>query len=278
MKLHISLVQFARDRVNKRRNVERMLSVLSKIRNTDVVCLPEAWIGGGFFLEEKEHRSLLSSLGEIAAKNNYYLLTGGLFARRGEKIFDSCHVINRSGRVTGFYDKRFPSTAFGEREFCSSGKTSPVFLVDDVKIGVVICVDALYPELTRNLALDDAYVIFNPSNIPENRSELWKHVSVARAVENTVFYVFVNNTKTFYPDSRKVKGYSVVVAPDGEVILEADEKEKVFQTDLKLNQIERVRTRWRYLNDIRQLRNFPLKSCNNHLSQNSNKEYGVEFG
>jgi len=253
LKLRIALVQFGRDRLNKPRNVERMLSTLSETKNVDVVCLPEAWTGGAeLFLEEKERESLLSSLCELAAENNYNLLTGGLFNRRGEKNFDTCHIINREGRVIGFYDKRFPSTAFNERDFCSPGDASPVFKVDDVKIGIVICVDALYPELARNLALNNACIIFNPSNIPENRSELWKHVSVTRAVENTVFYVFVNNTNTFYPDERMVKGHSLVVAPDGEMILEAGEEEKVFRSDLDLSQIDKIRKRWRYLDDIRQ--------------------------
>jgi len=259
VKLRVSLVQFARGTVDKSKNVDRMFSTLSKTKDTDIVCLPEAWIGRGIFLEEKEHKSLLSSLGEIAAKNSYILLTGGLFAYRGKKIFDSCHVINRDGNVIGFYDKHFPSAAFGEREICSSGKALPVFVVDNVKIGVVVCVDALYPELTRSLALNDARIIFNPSNIPENRNELWKHVSITRAVENTVFYVFVNNTNTLYPDGRGVKGHSVVVAPDGEVILEANEEEKVFQSELKLDQIDRIRNRWQYLNDIRQLQSFSPK-------------------
>lgn len=230
-----------------------MLSMLSEIKNVDVVCLPEAWTGRGLFLEEKERESLLSSLCQLAAENGYNLLTGGLFNRRGKKIFDTCHIINRDGKVIGFYDKRFPSTAFNEREFTSSGNVSPVFKVDNINVGVLICVDALYPELARSLALNDACIIFNPSNIPQNRSELWKHVSVTRAAENTVFYVFVNNTNTRYPDGRMVRGHSIVVAPDGEVILEAGEEEKVFQIELDLNQIDRIRKRWRYLNDIRQL-------------------------
>lgn len=230
-----------------------MLSMLSEIKNLDIVCLPEAWTGRGLFLEEKEHESLLSSLCQLVAENGYNLLTGGLFNRRGEKIFDTCHIISRNGKVIGFYDKRFPSTAFNERGFTSPGNVSPVFKVDNVNIGVLICVDALYPELARSLALNNASIIFNPSNIPQNRNELWKHVSVTRAAENTVFYVFVNNTNTSYPDGRMVKGHSVVVAPDGEVILEAGEEEKVFQIELDLNQIDRIRKRWRYLNDIRQL-------------------------
>jgi len=253
LKLRIALVQFGRDELNQPKNIDRMLSFLSKIKNADIVCLPEAWTGRGLFLEEKECESLISSLCQRAAQNGYNLLTGGLFNRRGEKIFDTCHVISREGKVIGFYDKRFPSAAFNEREFVSPGNASPVFKVDDVNVGVLICVDALYPELARSLALNDACIIFNPSNIPQNRSELWKHVSVTRAAENTVFYVFVNNTNTLYPDGRMVKGHSIVAAPDGEVILEAGEEEKVFQTELDLNQIERIRKRWQYLNDIRQL-------------------------
>jgi predicted amidohydrolase len=231
-----------------------MLSTLSGIRNVDVVCLPEAWTGGGeLFLEEKERESLLLSLCQIAAQNDYNLLTGGLFNRRGEKIFDTCHIISREGKMIGFYDKRFPSTAFNEREFTSAGNVSPVFKIDNINIGVLICVDALYPELARSLALNDAHIIFNPSNIPQNRSELWKHISATRAAENTVFYVFVNNTNTHYPAGRPVKGHSIVAAPDGEVILEASEEENVFHVELDLNQIERIRKRWRYLDDIRQL-------------------------
>jgi len=253
LKLRIALVQFGRDRDNKPKNVQRMLSTLSEVKNVDVVCLPEAWTGAGeLFLEEKERESLLSSLCELAAENNYNLLTGGLFNRRGEKIFDTCHIINRDGKVTGFYDKRFPSRAFNERELVSPGNVSPVFKVDNVNIGILICVDALYPELARKLALNNAYIIFNPSNIPENRNEFWKHVSVTRAAENTVFYVFVNNTNTLYPDERMVKGHSIVVAPDGEIILEAHEEEKVFQSELDLSQIDKIRKRWRYLEDIRQ--------------------------
>ncbi len=173
--------------------------------------------------------------------------------------------------MIGSYDKRFPSTAFNERNFCTPGNISPVFKVDNVRIGIVICVDALYPELTRNLALNNACIIFNPSNIPENRNELWKHVSVTRAVENTVFYIFVNNTNTFYPDGRMVKGHSIVVAPDGEVILEADEQEKVFQIQLDMNQIDKIRKRWRYLNDIRSTMTSFRPTMNNQLIKSEDK-------
>ena len=251
MKLRISLVQFDRDHLNKSKNVENMLSILSGIRNTDIVCLPEIWTAG--ILEEEEYKSLLLSMSKIAVKNDYNLLTGGSFNRRGEKIFDSCHVINRKGKIIGFCDKRFPSAAFGERKFVNPGKGLPIITVEGIKMGVVICVDSIYPELTRYLALNDARIIFNPSNIPHNRNELWKHISATRAAENTVFYVYVNNSNTFYPDGRKVTGHSLIVAPDGKIIFEAGEEGEVFQSEIELDEIDKLRKRWKYLNDIRNL-------------------------
>ncbi|MFQ6080968.1 MAG: nitrilase-related carbon-nitrogen hydrolase [Candidatus Bathyarchaeia archaeon] len=86
MKLRVALVQFGRDELNKPKNVDRMLSILSEVKNADIVCLPEAWTGRGLFLEEKECESLLSSLRQLAAENGYNLLTGGLFNRRGENL------------------------------------------------------------------------------------------------------------------------------------------------------------------------------------------------
>ncbi|MFX1521544.1 MAG: carbon-nitrogen hydrolase family protein [Promethearchaeota archaeon] len=276
MKIGVSLVQFDRDHMNKAKNVEHMLSILSRIENTDITCLPEIWTGG--ILETNEYESLLLSLSEIANKNNYNLLTGGLFNRRENKIFDTSHLINRTGKIIGFSDKRFPSAATGEREFVYPGKESPIFTVDGVKIGVVICVDAIYPEIARHLALKGADIIFNPSDIPDNRNDLWKYISVARAAENTVFYVYVNNTNTYYPDGRKVTGHSVVVTPDGELILEAEEEEGVFQITLDLDQIDFVRKRWRYINDIRPL----WKPLNRVFQQpfldlNSTKNTGVKL-
>ena len=245
-------MQFGRDDSDKNKNVDRMLSILPNIKNVDIVCLPEAWIGGGgIILEEKERESLLKSFCHVASENNYNLLTGGLFNRRAEKIFDTCHVIRRDGKIAGFYDKHFPSAVFKERNFCNAGDTYPVFTIDEVIIGIVICVDVLYPELVRKFALKNVQIIFNPSNIPRNRSDMWKHASVTRAVENTVFFVFANNTHTIYPDGRAVEGHSIIVSPNGDIIFEADEKENIYYSEIDLNQIDMVRKRWRYLDDIR---------------------------
>lgn len=193
MKLRLSIVQFARDKLNRDKNISRMTSLLREIESANIVCLPEMWIGAAI-LDENEAKSIISSVREIALRNNYCLLTGGLLIKREGKIFDTCHVIKENleakenrDRKEEFYDKRFPSAAIGEREYVSSGSTSGVFEVCGIKIGIAICVDAMYPEVIRELATGGALIVFNPSNIPDKRTELWKHISCARAAENTIF-------------------------------------------------------------------------------------------
>ena len=262
MKIRLSIVQFARDKLNKEKNISRMTSLLKRIENTDIVCLPEMWMGAAI-LDEDETKGIISSLREIAVRNNYCLLTGGLLIKRDEKIFSTCHVIkentetkkdrnkeDRNSEAEGFYDKRFPSAAIGEREYISSGNSSGVFEVCGIKIGIAICVDAMYPEVIRELATGGALIIFNPSNIPEKRTELWKHISCARAAENTVFFVFANNTNTTYPDGRNVTGGSLIVSPEGEIILQAGKDEEILNIELNTADVDKIRQRWKYLKDI----------------------------
>jgi predicted amidohydrolase len=213
MKLKVALVQFAR-RESFKENIKRMQEILSDVKGVEIVCLPEAWVGKALILEPKDVNIIILSLGKIAKQNNINILLGGFFG------------------VAGFTDKLFPSMAVGERVFSDFGETLNILTVDNTRFGVVVCVDAIYPEIVRKLSLKGAKVIFNPGNIPENRIKLWEHVGVTRAAENTIYYVFVNNTYTTYPDGRKVMGKSFVASPYGEIIFQADESENVFQVEL----------------------------------------------
>ena len=108
----------------------------------------------------------------------------------------------------------------------------------------------MYPEVIRKLAMNGALIVFNPSNIPEKRTELWEHISCARAAENTVFFVFVNNTDTTYPDGRNVTGQSLIASPEGKIISQAGKSEEVLNIELNTADIDKIRQRWKYLEDI----------------------------
>ena len=77
-------------------------------------------------------------------------------------------------------DKYYPSSAIGERSFVKAGCRTAVFDVAGVKVGVVVCVDLMYPEVVRRLTLRGADVTLNPSSIPTDRMSLWKALGRAR--------------------------------------------------------------------------------------------------
>lgn len=247
--MKIALVQFARSKEEKQENIERMIDLLEGINDVDLVCLPENWFGVEP-LSEEEFEDLISEFKKLAVDKGYNLLTGAGYMWKGENVFDSGYVIDTKGRVLGHSDKMFPSESVGETGFLSDGEELPVFEVDKLKFGVVVCVDAVYPEVSRSLADKGVKVIFNPSNIPENRLGMWKSIGITRAVENGAFFIFINNTSTYYPDGRKVSGHSFVASPNGEIVSELDEDEQVFEFEIDLGKIDEVRSRWGFLERV----------------------------
>lgn len=247
--MKITLVQFGRGE-DKGENIERMYDYLRKLDGTDLVCLAENWYGTEP-LSGKEFDGIIRQFKNIASKKNFHLIMGAGYIVRGSSIFDSCYVISKSGKILGNSDKMFPSESVGETKFLSKGEKMPVFEIDGINFGLVICVDAVYPEISRYLANSGAEVIFNPSNIPNNRIGMWKSIGITRAVENGVFFVFINNTSTYYPDGREVTGHSFVASPDGEILSELDENEQIYNFRLDLEMIDEVRSRWDFLERIK---------------------------
>lgn len=240
------MIQPRRKREETKENLRRVLGHLNSINGADIVCLPENWCGVEP-MEEGEFENLLTRMKEIASGNGYHLVSGAQYMWRGEEIFDSGYVINRNGDVLGYSDKLFPSESVGESEFLAAGDDVGVFQIDNFKIGIVVCIDAAYPEVSRVLAAKGAKIIFNPSNIPKNRIEMWKHIGATRAVENGVYFVFLNNTSTKYPDGREVNGHSFVASPEGEIVAELDESEQVYDLEIDLEEVEDFRNRWKFL-------------------------------
>ncbi|MFA6451216.1 MAG: carbon-nitrogen hydrolase family protein [bacterium] len=259
--LKIGLIQFHRRRFEQNENLERAFKTLESVEGADIVSFPEVWMGAVVH-EEPELDSLLAELAGFAKHKGFMLITGGLFVRRGEAVMDVCHVIGADGRIVCEQQKIFPSAAIGERAFCSGGGGMSVFECAGMKCGVLICVDMIYPELARKLALSGAQTIFNPANIPEQRNDLWHSLTRARAAENTVFVAYVNNTNTQYRDGRRVMGASLVAGPTGDIIAAAGDEASILYATLNPWRIEDQRSRWPYLDDINRL-NGPDGPCLN---------------
>lgn len=248
--MRIGLVQFPRDNQNLEGNISTMLDMVSGIREVDLVILPEDWMGQ-VVVDITYYLDVVNRLQEKARQGNYCLVMGAQYIKE-EKIYSRGAVLHPTEGIMGWVEKQFPSAAVKERQFIQAGSPSQVFQFKGVHFGVVVCVDIMYPELVRHLALQGAEIVFNPSNVVAERSKLWERVGSTRAAENTVFVVMANNTKTGYPDGRPVEGQSFVAGPDGTVLTDWGGAEGCFTTALKLEDIRCIRERWKYLADIQQ--------------------------
>ena len=138
----------------------------------DVVILPELATSGYVLASREEATSVAITpddplLGEWAATaaRGPSLVIGG-FCERGDdgSLYNSAAVVDRSG-VLGVYRKLHLWDQ--EKLFFEPGSDPPpVFDTPHGRVGVIICYDLEFPELTRMLALAGADLIAVPTNWP----------------------------------------------------------------------------------------------------------------
>ena len=115
--------------------------------------------------------------------------------RRGEergKVFNSSILIGPGGEIIGIYDKTHPFP--GERRdsggWTEVGTQANVYETDLGNIGMLVCYDAIFPEISRMLAVRGAEIICCIFNRAKRKPEdMLPHMSFARAYENRVFFV-----------------------------------------------------------------------------------------
>ncbi|MCX8204664.1 MAG: carbon-nitrogen hydrolase family protein [Candidatus Nezhaarchaeota archaeon] len=244
--VRLGLVQFPRGE-GVEENVEAMVELISEA-GADVKLLPENWASQRV-LGYREHEGIVKRLAE-ELKEGEVLVAGAHYVERGEEVVSVATVLTAKS-VEATFEKRHPSRAIGERGWLKPGRGGAVFKARGVLMGGLVCIDLMYPEEVRKLALKGASVVLNPASISMDRSELWRCIGRCRAAENTVFVASANNTLTTYPDGRPVMGGSFIASPEGSLVLSVDIEPGLYVADLDLSWIDRVRAKWGLLEEVR---------------------------
>ena len=112
-------------------------------------------------------------------------------------MHNSSVLLDRDGSVLGVYRKTHPfcTEAVSGGGWVTPGDTVTVCDTDLGRIGMIICFDGDYPELSRIQAVQGAEVICRPSALLRS-ADIWELTSRARAYDNHVFVVGANATGT----------------------------------------------------------------------------------
>jgi predicted amidohydrolase len=178
----------------------------------------------------------VKELQQLAADLGIWLVPGSVCERGPEgQLFNTQLLLSPEGELAGYYRKIFPWRPF--EPYDPGDRFTTVDLAGIGRVGLNICYDAWYPEVSRQLAWMGAEVILNvvKTTTPDRRQELV--LAKANAIVNQVFVVSVNCA------GPTGQGRSIIVDPEGNTIAEAgDDAEVLLTADLDLTAVEHVRT------------------------------------
>ena len=239
-----------------RENLDRMaawIAAASK-QGAGIVCFPELCISG--YCTRDDIRSAAEPIPgpssqhllQLARDNQISIFAGLAEIDESGNIFASQLVVAPDG-AQGVYRKIH--IAPPERDIFSPGKTVQMFEIFGSRIGVQLCYDAHFPDLSTCMAVEGADIIFlphaSPRGTPAEKYNSWMRHLTARAFDNGVFIVACNQTGD-NQNGLQFPGIAVMIGPDGQVLdKQLSDKDAILVVDLKSEDLATVRNhRMRY--------------------------------
>lgn len=246
--MKIALIQ-GENNFNVNENFDRIKNDI--IRNQDVRCLiyPEAYLTGyttdlSKIIPLGREDSRLIDLRRFTLNYNVDILVGYI-----QKCGDTYYVAyEHLGKTCEMYRK----THLGEKEMriFTPGDELKIFQIDDLKLGVALCVESHFPEIAQTLVAMGADCLVFPFASPHvcgSREAVWGKYLPARAYDNTAYVLAVNcwqdNVK------RNYSGGAIAIDPMG-VMIESnfdDYADLCVEVDKKLVENRRNKEKLNYI-------------------------------
>src|SRR3954471_13354604 len=148
----------------------------------------------------------------------------GLIERDGDTLYNSAILVGPDGLVGSYRKTHLPF--LGVDRYVTPGDEFKVFDTAIGRIGVIICYDLRFPEVTRTLALAGADIVCLPTNFPMAARVQCEVIAPARAAENRIYLLVANRVgKERWGE---FCGLSQIVDPYGTRLTEAGEAEETL--------------------------------------------------
>ena len=146
------------------------------------------------------------------------------------------------------YAKIHPFSYAGEDRVYTAGDRVVTAEIEGMRVTPLVCYDLRFPEPFRTAA-DETDLFAVVANWPDQRREHWRALLRARAIENQAYVAGVNRAGD--GNGLHYAGDSAAIAPLGETIVEADDREQVLFADVDPGIVRKLRSRFPALNDRR---------------------------
>ena len=254
-KIKIAAIQMSTV-ADKMENVRTVKAYLEKIKdeNPDFVILPEMFCcpyqTENFpIYAEKEGGPVWQQLSGYAKQYGIYLIGGSMPEKDAEgNVYNTSYIFDREGKQIGKHRKVHlfdidvkGGQTFKESDTLTAGDSDAVFDTEFGKIGVMLCFDIRFPELSRMMVNDGAKVIFVPAafNMTTGPAH-WELSFRTRALDNQIYMVGCAPARDVSAGYISW-GHSIVTDPWGRVTGMLDENEGILLAELDMDYEEQVR-------------------------------------
>jgi predicted amidohydrolase len=231
-------------------NLNKMVPWIREAVNRDanLICFPELNVTG-----YSTHPDIKKSaepipgpacrlLEKMSREHQIVILAGMAERDKNNHIFAS-HLVITPENITGIYRKIH--IAPPERSVFSPGNSVPLFEIEGVKIGIQLCYDIHFPELSTRMAVDGADIIFvphaSPRGTPLEKLTSWLRHLTARAFDNSVYIVACNQNGENL-NGLQFPGVAVVIDPSGKIADQyISDKDGMIIVDLTADTLRAVR-------------------------------------
>ena len=246
---------------NKGENIRKAIQMIkeSKKQGADLAVLPEMfncpYENEKFieYAEELNGSQTLEKIANIAKEENIHVLAGSIpeLEEDGEgiqSIYNTAVLFDNKGKLLGKHRKMHlfdidvkGKIYFKESDTLSAGNEFTVIETELTTIGIGICYDVRFVELSRIMALNGAQILIFPGafNLTTGPAH-WEILFRSRALDNQVYAIGV--APALDKDaSYNSFGHSIAVNPWGEIIEELDYEEGLKIVEIDLDEIKRIR-------------------------------------
>jgi predicted amidohydrolase len=233
--MNVALAQLNPALRNTAENARTVREVVAKHGDADLVVFPELFLSS-YTVNRLDELALdldgpeVESVAQAARENSTTVIFGAP-ERVATGIGNSAVCVDRRGDMVGSYRK---THLFGdERAAFVAGDELLVVDIDGLKVGLMICFDVEFPEVARALALagTDLLVTISANMEPFGRDH--EVFSTARALENGVPHLYVNQVGR--GEMFTFPGGTMVVSADGDYLAVAGSSQEVIDYDLDLS-------------------------------------------
>lgn len=248
----VAVVQFKASE-DKKQNLKKILKYISQAakKKAELCCFPEFMM---FYTTSKQtarqlaneaetiNGNFVKSIADIAKQHSIQVI--GTFyekSKKKDKVYDTSFLIDKKGKITSLYRKIHLYDALGFKESNKLQAGSKITLPASSsigKIGMLICYDLRFPEMSRILASSGSQILVVPSAWVkgEMKEEHWITINKTRAIENGCFVIAPDQVGNIYC------GRSLVVDPYGKILLDMKKRQGMTIVEIHLDKIAKTRS------------------------------------